>query len=374
VIRRVPSPLATMAAWSWRILVIAIPIYFLIQFLTGLWPLLAAIGVALFFTALLKPLADWLHRHRWPRWAGALATVLGMLLAFAALGWWIAPQVASQLSQIGPRLRQSVQQGRQWLIEGPLGLSPQRVEQLRDDVVARLPLVGESAAGTEATGGAGGGGAGGAAAADGFVVPAAMLTMEVLAFTLFAIVLSFFLIKDGDEITNWVVGQLDERRQDAARALGRSAWEAFAGYIQGIAILATFNAVASGIAYAIIGVPLFLALAVIEFFFSFIPLVGALTAGLLAAVIALAAGGATDALLVVGVAIAIEQIEGNIIEPFVVGPAVKLHPAVVLVIVAAGGLLAGILGALIAVPITAILAAVVGCLREQRNPGVTKVA
>jgi predicted PurR-regulated permease PerM len=197
------------------------------------------------------------------------------------------------------------------------------------------------------------------------VVSGVTLVGELLAGVLLVVVMAFFFVKDSDKITAWAIGHVRPDKRGVARRAGDAAWRTISGYVRGTAVVGLVDAVVIGVGLAVIGVPLVLPLAVLTFAGAFIPLIGATVAGGVAALVALVTGGPTDALLVVGVTVLVQQIEGDVVAPLVMGRALKLHPLVILVAVTAGAVVAGILGAFLAVPLTAVVVAVVAAIREE---------
>lgn len=349
---RVPPSLETAAARSWRVIVVGIPVYVGLQLVIRLWPVTLAIGVALLLTALLEPPTDWIAERGLPRLPATLATYLTSLLGLVGLGWWLVPRVIDELQGLRPAADDALQDARDWLIDGPLGLDPREVDDLRDEIVNLIPGFSSTGSDESQQGSA--------------IVTGGIVAVEVLALVLFTLVLAFFLTKDGDRIvggsaTSSAPGpangcnmpvQQRGARSPATSGVSPSSPPATASPraspTPSSACRCSWPSPSSGS------------------FFSFVPIVAAVTAGALAALIALGAGGLTDALLVV--AAAIEQIEGSFFEPVVIGRSVKLQAAVVLVAVTEGALLAGVVGALVAVPITAVLAAALGAMAAETPP------
>jgi predicted PurR-regulated permease PerM len=180
---------------------------------------------------------------------------------------------------------------------------------------------------------------------------------EFGAMLLLMLFFTFFLLKDGRDLFERATKVLPKRMHPEARAGGQDAWAALGRYMRGLAVIATFNALAQGIALVVIGVPAVLPLMLLTFLGSFIPLAGPIFAGVAGALVALANGSVTDASLVLGSAIVIQQFEGNVLEPVVLGRAVKLHPITVAAAVTSGAVLGGIPGAFLAVPLVAVLVA-----------------
>ncbi|HEV2070059.1 MAG TPA: AI-2E family transporter [Acidimicrobiales bacterium] len=342
----VPPFLVTTAGWLWRLLVVAVAGWLAIAAARRLLLLLAPVAVAIVLTALLKPLADRLRRRGLPASVAALAVLARALLFVGGFVAVLTPRFLQEIDQVGPAVGDALATAETWLVDGPLDLEPSRVNDLRQRVTEL------ASPGTGNSSGA---------------LTSAILATEVVAGAVLSLVFAFFFIRDGDLLIGWVVDQLDDRLRAPARRMGRAAWATLAGYLRGLTVLAGFNAVATAIGLAVIGVPLFLSLAVVEFFFSFVPIVGSIAAGALAATVALSFGGLADALLVVALAVAIDLVEGNVFHPVVIGRSVGLHPVVVLAALTAGGALFGIVGLLVAVPLTAVVVAAAGQLQHWRR-------
>ena len=342
----VPPFLATTAGWLWRLLVVAVAGWLAIAAARRLLLLLAPVAVAIVFTALLKPLADRLHRRGFPGSVATLAVLAGALLFVGGFVAVLTPRFFHEMDQVGPAVEDALVTAETWLVDGPLDLERSRVNDLRQRATELVsPGTGNSSG----------------------ALTSAILAVEVVAAAVLSLVFAFFFIRDGDLLIRWGVDQLDDHLRAPARRMGRAAWSTLAGYLRGLTALAAFNAVATAIGLAVIGVPLFLSLAVVEFFFSFVPIVGSIAAGALAATVALSSGGLADALLVVALAVAIDQFEGNVFHPVVIGRSVGLHPVVVLAALTAGGALFGIVGLLVAVPLTAVVVAAAGELQHWRR-------
>ncbi|HEX6024515.1 MAG TPA: AI-2E family transporter, partial [Solirubrobacter sp.] len=178
--------------------------------------------------------------------------------------------------------------------------------------------------------------------------------------------LSFFLVKDGRRMWTWLLEMVPRRRRDAINEMGSRAWTVLTSYTRGVVFVATVDAVLIGIVLLALGIPLALPLIVLTWVAAFFPIIGAIAAGAAAVLVALVSDGPTAALIVLVAIVVIQQVEGNVLYPVVVGPRLRLHPLVVLLSVAAGGTLAGIPGAFLAVPIATVLGALLGYARERR--------
>jgi predicted PurR-regulated permease PerM len=192
--------------------------------------------------------------------------------------------------------------------------------------------------------------------------------LGLLGALLTALVVAFFLNRDADSIATWLLDRLvpDEQRELVAAA-GRRAGDTLRGYVQGVIIIGGLDAILIGIVLLVLDVPLAVPLAVLTFLGGFFPVVGATVAGGLAALVALVSGGWVQGLVVAGATVAIQQIDGNLLQPVIMGRAVNLHPLVILLVLTAGGLLAGIAGAFLAVPVTAAAAAIGNEVRLRRD-------
>jgi len=297
--------------------------------------------VALLVATVIAPPAAALRRRGWrpalATWAVLGPGLLGVVAAVALL----VPVLADQFADVGDRVDEGIAD-----IE----------ERLADAGYENIDLrrsVEEAVDGAVAEG------------VSDEVVSGVTLVGELLAGILLAVVMAFFFVKDSDKITAWVMGHVRPDKRRVTRRAGGAAWRTISGYVRGTALVGVVDAVVIGIGLAVIGVPLVLPLAVLTFAGAFIPLIGATVAGAVAALVALVTGGPTDALLVVGVTVLVQQIEGDVVAPLVMGRALKLHPLVILVAVTAGAVVAGILGAFLAVPVTAVVVAVVAAIRSD---------
>ena len=340
-----PPTLERAASWSWRLLVVATAVAVLVLALVHLRLVALPVIVAVFVSTLLVPPARWLRARGLKPGLSTWAVFLGAALVVAGLGAFLGPQLSEQLGPLGEDVSAGFGQVEDWLVEGPLGLSRAQVDDLGQQARDQLRSSGPQLA----TG----------------VLSGARLFVEAVAGLLLVVVLVYFFVKDGERITGWFVEQLPERHHDAARAAGRRAWATIGGYIRGVAVVGLVDAALISLLLAVVGVPLVVPLAVLTFLGAFLPVVGAFLAGLFAALVALVAGGPTDALWVVAGVVVIQEIEGDVLAPKLVGNATKLHPVVVLLALAGGAGVGGVVGAFLSVPVVAVVAAVVGELRSR---------
>ena len=340
----VPAGLVTVAGWSWRLLVVAAALALVAFALAELRLVVMSLFVAVFVTALLRQPTEWLRRQGLPPALAALGSLLPALALAAAVVALIMPAFVGQLDELRRSLEAGVRQVGDWLLEGPLDLTE---AQLNDSIDRGLKELGSR--GDALVSGA---------------LSGAMLVAEAVAGLLLALVLAFFFLKDGDRMWRWLVELLPPPRRAGAEELGARSWTTLAGYLRGVTIVALFDAVFIGLALVVLGVPAALPLAVLTFFGAYIPIAGAFLTGIAAVLVALVADGVGTAAIVAAAVIFVQQVESNVLQPVVVGRAVALHPVVILLAVTSGGLIAGILGALVAVPIAAVGARVLEFVRE----------
>lgn len=344
----IPRTLATTAAYSWRLLVIGAAGVALVYVLVTLRLVVIPVFIALLISTLLVPVANALRRRGLP---SLLATWLTMLLAFGVIGgaiYFIAPQVADEFGTLGQEAREGAEDVVTWLTEGPLDLSREEIDRYIDEAANEL-----SAQRATLISGA---------------FKGAYVVVEAIAGIILTIVLVFFFVKDGDRIANAFLGLFSEERRDDVRQVAARSWAALGAYIRGTAIVGLVDAIFIGAGLLIMGVPLVLPLAVITFFAAFFPLVGAVVAGILATLVALVTKGFFAAAVIAGVTILVQQVEGDVLQPVVLGRAVNLHPLVILLSLTAGAIVAGIAGAFLAVPIAAITTVVIGYFRAKKSP------
>jgi predicted PurR-regulated permease PerM len=246
--------------------------------------------------------------------------------------------VADEFADLGPTVTEGIGQVKAWLVDGPLGLSQEQIDRYSDQIGEQVRSSGSSIASG--------------------VLAGAILAGEVVAGLLLTLVLVFFFVKDGDKICGFALAQVRPENQDLVKALGRRVWGAVGGYVRGTALVALVDATIIGVGLLLIGVPLVLPLALLVFFGAFFPLIGAVLAGTVAVLVALVSGGPGDALLALGVVVVVQQVEGDVLAPLVLGRAVRLHPIVILAVLTGGAVIGGLIGAFLAVPTAAVGVAV----------------
>jgi predicted PurR-regulated permease PerM len=345
---RVPSWLQTGAAWSWRLLLLALALYLIARAIGVLYIVVVPCTAALLLTALLQPLAARLRHAGLP---GLAATWCTLLIAAAVLGG-LALLVTNRVSADYPTLvsetRHTTAQVESWLAGAPFHVKSTSVKKVLNDIPGYLSKHKSLVEGTVVTGG--------------------KIAVEFFGGLVLMLFVTFFLIKDGERIWTWLLGAM--RKQTARRVdrAGRAAWLAVVYYMRGTVAVAAIHGVVIGLALYFMKAPLVIPLAVLVFLAAFVPLVGLLAAGALALMVTLAAKGWVDAVILLGVLIIEDQLEGHLLQPQVVGRAVRLHPLAIILSLAVGTVLAGIPGAVVAVPVVAVITRALPELRRG-DPG-----
>lgn len=346
----VPHQLRLAAAISWRVLVVVGAIAAVALALAEIRLVVLPVVFALFISAALFLPVRGLKRLHFPAAAAAATALVGALVVFGGLVTLLAPHVAGQFGDVRDNVREGAVQVTDWLLEGPLDLSRSELENYREQALDEL----EARSGDIAGG----------------VIGGAYLAVEIVAGLFLTLVLAFFFLKDGARMWRWIVGLFPPLARTRADEVGQIAWATLGGYLRGVTIVAVFDAVLIAIALWVIGVPLVLPLALLTFVGGFFPIVGAFTAGTAAALVALVSNGVVDALLVVAAVTAVQQIEGNVLQPVVVSRAVKIHAVAVLLAVTAGAVIWGIVGAFLAVPVVAVVSRAASHLRSGGDEAV----
>lgn len=325
-----PRWLQATLAYSLAGLVLGAVAWAGLQLLVSVAVVTFAVVGALLLAALMSPLGRLLARIGTPRWLGALISVLFLLAVPAAALVFVVNRAITQLADLQGALAAGVTQLRGYLTAPPVSLDPARLDDITNLVVARIYD----------------------AAPD--PVDSATLAIQILSSAVLGLFLLFFLLKDGPAMWRWLVALTPDQHHRRVDGAGRRGWWTLTRYVAGSAIIAFVDAASIGLALYLLGVPLALSLALLIFFTSFIPLLGATLSGAAAVLVTLVTLGVPQALIVLAVVLLVQQLEGNLLQPVVMGRAVELHPAVILVVVSAGGLLGGIPGAIVAVPMTAV--------------------
>ena len=323
------------AAWAWRLLIILAFVLAMLWVIKTLELIVVPVALAMILAALLIPAVDFLDRRGAPR-GGAVALVL--LTGMAVVGGiltFVVSQFVTGLPGLVDQVTQSIDTARTWLIEGPPHLSKEQIDNAGDAAIEALQN-------------------NQAKLTSGALSTAATVT-EIVTGALLVLFTLIFFLHGGRNIWQFVTKIFPPHVQERVREAGRAGFGSLIGYVRATFLVALVDAVGIGAGLAIMGVPLALPLASLVFLGAFIPLVGAVIAGFLAVVVALLTKGFIYALITLGLIIAVQQLEGHVLQPLVMGRAVSIHPLAVVLAIAAGGVLAGIIGALLAVPTVAFL-------------------
>ena len=323
------------AAWSWQLLIIAAAAWVLLQFVMRLGVVIVPAALALMLTALLVPAVDFLNRRGAPR-GGAVALVLicGLALVGSILAFVIT-QFADGLPDLADQVTRSIDSARHWLISGPLHLRPDQINHFGDTAIQTIRDHQQ-----ELTSGA---------------LSTAGTVTEIVTGALLALFTLIFLLLGGRNIWRYLTQMAPATARQRVSDAGAAGFHSLTGYVRATSVVALVDAVGIGTGLAILGIPLALPLASLVFLGAFIPLVGAVLSGFVAVVVALLAKGFVYALITLGLIIAVMQLEAHVLQPLVMGRAVSIHPLAVVLGIAAGGVLAGVVGALLAVPTIAFI-------------------
>lgn len=329
-------------AWTWRLALLLGGLVLLGLVLGRVALLTAAFAAALLLTALLHPLAARVQRTGAPRWlAGGGVLVVFLLLVGIGLTT-LGGVVAAQVDDLGATLGAGTDRIASALRSAGLPVSDQQVRGLRDSAVQAVSVSGALAA--------------------------VSTLLDVVGGLLLALFVTLVLLVDGRSVWDWVLRLLPRDARQPADGAGQCAWDSLTSYVRGIAVVALVDASLIAAALLVLGVPAVAPLAALTFVGAFLPYVGATIAGTAAVAVALADQGATVALLTLAAVLLVQTIDGYVVEPLVLGKAVRLHPLAVVVAITLGGLLAGIGGAVVAVPVAAATNAAVVHLVRRRQP------
>ncbi|MFI5768341.1 AI-2E family transporter [Streptomyces sp. NPDC051658] len=339
----IPWGMRVAAEAGWRLLVLAGTLWVLMRVISTVQLVVLAFVAALLVTAMLQPTVARLRRYGLPR---GLATAVTAILGFVIMGlvgWFVVWQVMDNLDTLSDKVRDGIDELKHWLLDSPFHVTEQQI----NDVAKNLSdTIGTN---TEQITSAG--------------LQGVTVMAEVLTGILLAMFSTLFLLYDGRRIWHWVLKLVPAQARPGVAGAGPRAWRTLTAYVRGTVIVALIDAIFIGLGIFFLDVPMAVPLAVFIFLFAFIPLVGAVISGALAVVVALVTEGVFTALMVLAVVLAVQQIEGHVLQPFILGRAVRVHPLAVVLSVAAGGMIAGIGGAVVAVPLVAVTNTVVGYLR-----------
>ncbi|WP_336111736.1 AI-2E family transporter [Streptomyces sp. PTD9-10] len=340
----VPWGVRVAAEAGWRLLVLAGTVWVLMRVISAVQLVVFAFVIALLITALLQPTVARLRRRGVPRGpATAMTAILGFVI-MGLMGWFVTWQVMENIDTLSTQIQSGIDDLRNWLLKSPFHVTDKQINQiaknLREAIGANADQI--TSAGLEGV----------------------QVIVEALTGILLVFFSTLFLLYDGERIWQWFLKLVPAAARPGVAGAGPRAWRTLTAYVRGTVLVALIDAIFIGIGIYFLNVPMAVPLAVFIFLFSFIPLVGAVASGALAVIVALVTQGVFAAVMTLAVVLAVQQIEGHVLQPFILGRAVRVHPLAVVLTVATGGMVAGIGGAVVAVPLVAVTNTVVGYLRQ----------
>jgi predicted PurR-regulated permease PerM len=341
------------AAWSWRSLVVLAGIGVALWLLSKISSVVLPVLIALLLAALLAPLTGWLVKKGLPRGGAAAISFIGFIVVVLGLFGLVGQQIYSGMPDLVKQVIAGVSGISSWLATSPFGIDASTISGYIDDAIHAATnffqnnssqLLGGALQATSSVG--------------------TFLTgMAVCLFT------TFFFLYDGERIFKWVMGLLPIPARPVATGASQRGWTTLVQYVRVQVLVAAVDAIGIGIGAAFLGIPLVIPMTVLVFLTSFVPVVGAIASGAVAVLVALVSNGLISAVIMLAVVIAVQQIESQVLQPFLMGKAVSVHPLAVILAVTGGGFLFGIVGALFAVPLVAVLNSVVGYIARADGEG-----
>ncbi|MFJ6299449.1 AI-2E family transporter [Streptomyces griseoviridis] len=343
----VPWGVRVAAEAGWRLLVLAGTVWVLMRVISAVQLLVLAFVAALLITALLHPTVARLCRYGVPRGLATALTAISGFVVMGLIGWFVTWQVMENIDTLSDQIQDGIDELRKWLLNSPFHVTDKQINQiaknLRDAIGANTDQI--TSAGLEGV----------------------QVVVEALTGILLTMFSTLFLLYDGRRIWGWTLKLVPAAARPGVAGAGPRAWRTLTAYVRGTVLVALIDAIFIGLGIYFLNVPMAVPLAVFIFLFSFIPLVGAVASGALAVVVALVTQGVFTAVMTLVVVLAVQQIEGHVLQPFILGRAVRVHPLAVVLSVAGGGMIAGIGGAVVAVPLVAVTNTVVGYLRAYAH-------
>lgn len=344
----VPHGLRIAAAWSWRLLVIGVVTWALIRIISKIQIVIIPLAVALLLSALLAPAVGWLLRARFPRSLATALVLVGGLAAVVGTLTLVVNEFIKGVPQLSENASLGIRQIQDWLKTGPLHLDDGQLDRYIEEGQRWVNDNTQSL-----TSGA---------------LSTATTVFEVVTGAFLVLFVTFFFLRDGNRIWRFLVRLLPVAARWRVDDAGQASWATLVAYVRATVLVAFIDAVGIGIFLVIFKVPFAFPLAALIFLSAFIPIVGATLSGAVAVLVALVDKGWVTALIILGAVIVVQQIEGNVLQPLIMGRAVAIHPLAVVLAVAAGVVLAGIVGALVAVPLIAVVNTGVRRLVGRRVP------
>ncbi|MEU4771406.1 AI-2E family transporter [Micromonospora sp. NPDC023644] len=344
----VPHALRIAAAWSWRLIVIGVVAWALLKIVGTVRIVVIPLAVALLLSALLAPAVGWLLRARFPRSLATAVVLVGGLAGVIGTLTLVVNEFIQGVPELSKKSSEGVRQIQDWLKTGPLHLSDGQLDNYIDEgqkwVNNNTEKFTSGALSTAAT------------------------LAEVLTGTLLVLFATFFFLRDGNKIWRFLVRLLPVAARWKVDDAGRASWATLVAYVRATVLVAFIDAVGIGVFLVIFDIPFAFPLAALVFLGAFIPIVGATLSGVVAVLVALVDSGPVTALIILGAVIGVQQVEGHLLQPLIMGRAVAIHPLAVIIGIAAGVVLAGITGALVSVPLIAVLNTAVRRLAARTVP------
>ncbi|HLM63170.1 MAG TPA: AI-2E family transporter [Acidimicrobiales bacterium] len=340
---------------SWRLIGVGIVFLAGVWLLSRLWVIVLAVAIAVLFSRALAPVADRLRALGLKPALVAAVVLLGFGLVMAGIIAALVPAISAEFDELGPTIDTSIDDVEDWLVEdSPFDVSRRDVQDFRDQADERVR---DALSSSQSS-----------------VVSTTMVAFEVVTALILSLITSFFILKDGDRFSRWILTFVPDRHRDLSVRLAAKAWWTLGGYLKGAAILGIIEGTIIGVTVWLAGGTLEVPIAVITFFAAFIPFAGAVLAGTVAVLVTLVSGGIGGALIVLVVAILVQQLDNDLLAPFIYGRGLELHPLVVLFALAGGSALLGPVGALFAVPLSAMVINVIAEARAADREGESEVA
>ncbi|WP_332838886.1 AI-2E family transporter [Nocardia bovistercoris] len=323
------------AEWAWRLLVIFAAFYVLSMVVQRLATVVIPLAIALLAAGLLAPVVDWMQRLGVPRWLGVFVALVGSLGLVAGIMTFVVEQFVAGLPQLSDEITDSIHKIQDWLINGPAHMSNEQIRSAGDTIVKMIQSNQDSVTSGALT----------TATAIGHILTGTFLSLFILIFFLYG----------GDQIWQFVTKIVPKPHRERVRVAGQLGFGTLVGFVRATVAVAAVDAIGIGAGLAILGVPLALPLASLVFISAFIPIIGAFLAGFIAVFIALVTKGPVTALIVLGIIIAVMQLESHVLQPLLLGRAVSIHPLAVVLAITAGVVVGGVAGGLLAVPFVAVM-------------------
>lgn len=333
--RQVHPVVVRLSSYAWRLLVIVAALVAILWFLGQIRVTLVALVVATLLSRALMPVGDLLRRRGLPPAASAAGAILAFLVGFGLVMTLIGFAVVDQSEDIGPTVSEALDDVEEWIVEdSPFDIDQRELDRIRSDLGSDLGSLAASSS-------------------DG-ILSGVLAAFEVVFGVILGLVLTFFMVKDGRRFGHWFVSKLPEERRAVTLRMAQRGWDTIGGYLRGAAILGLVEGTIIAITLQLVGAELAVPMGVLTFIGAFIPFLGAVFAGILAVLVTLTTAGFAAAVTVAVVAVVVQQLDNDLLAPWIYGQALSLHPVVVLLAITTGGSLFGLAGSFLAVPVVAV--------------------